>query len=65
MRTRRFISICVLLLVSILSNENIFAQKNIDVDSAVITGECQVPPGPEWINNAVMYQIYPQKTRLC
>ncbi len=30
------------------------------INSATITGEHQAPPGPEWIHNAVFYQIYPQ-----
>lgn len=28
--------------------------------SIVITGKYKVPAGPDWINNAVFYQIYPQ-----
>jgi maltose alpha-D-glucosyltransferase/alpha-amylase len=28
--------------------------------TAVITGECKKPSGPEWLHKAVMYQIYPQ-----
>lgn len=27
---------------------------------ATITGHYEVPPGPDWIHNAVFYQIYPQ-----
>lgn len=30
------------------------------IDSAVITGKVQIPPGPEWLHTAVFYQIYPQ-----
>ncbi|HEX2583720.1 MAG TPA: alpha-amylase family glycosyl hydrolase [Steroidobacteraceae bacterium] len=29
-------------------------------DEIRITGQYKVPAGPEWINNAVFYQIYPQ-----
>jgi glycosidase len=30
------------------------------IDSAEITGKVAVPPGPEYLHNAVFYQIYPQ-----
>ena len=30
------------------------------IESATLTGKNQPPPGPEWIHNAVFYQIYPQ-----
>jgi len=30
------------------------------INSAEITGQCPVPPGPAWLHNAVFYQIYPQ-----
>ncbi len=33
---------------------------NISIDSAVITGEVQIPPCPDWLHDAVFYQIYPQ-----
>jgi maltose alpha-D-glucosyltransferase/alpha-amylase len=29
-------------------------------DPAVITGDVQIPPGPDYLHNAVFYQIYPQ-----
>jgi Glycosidases len=31
-----------------------------DVTSATITGKYTIPPGPEWLHDAVFYQIYPQ-----
>ncbi len=32
----------------------------ISIDSARITGSVQVPPCPEYLHDAVFYQIYPQ-----
>ncbi|MEO0293671.1 MAG: alpha-amylase family glycosyl hydrolase [candidate division WOR-3 bacterium] len=32
----------------------------LSIDSAEITGEYKIPPCPEWVHNAVFYQIYPQ-----
>ena len=34
--------------------------EEISIDSAVITGVVQIPPGPEYLHRAVFYQIYPQ-----
>ena len=39
---------------------NIRAQQSIAIDSAVITGKYKIPNCPDWLNNAVFYQIYPQ-----
>ncbi len=39
---------------------NIRAQQSITIDSAVITGKYKIPNCPDWLNNAVFYQIYPQ-----
>ena len=36
------------------------APGEISIDSARITGAVQVPPGPEYLHDAVFYQIYPQ-----
>jgi len=36
------------------------ASDEFNIDSAKITGEVIVPPGPEYLHNAVFYQIYPQ-----
>ncbi len=33
---------------------------SLSIDSAVITGKAEVPPGPEYLHHAVFYQIYPQ-----
>ncbi|MBN1397779.1 MAG: glycosylase [Bacteroidetes bacterium] len=43
------IGICILIFCT-----SVLGQK------AEITGLCTVPDGPEWIHNAVFYQIYPQ-----
>lgn len=37
-----------------------FALPIYGINKAVITGVDTPPPGPEWIQNAVFYQIYPQ-----
>jgi maltose alpha-D-glucosyltransferase/alpha-amylase len=31
-----------------------------EINSAEINGRCVAPPGPEWLSEAVFYQIYPQ-----
>ncbi|MFC2137263.1 alpha-amylase family glycosyl hydrolase [Bacteroidota bacterium] len=36
------------------------AQNNTELQEIIITGEYTIPSGPDWINNAVIYQIYPQ-----
>ena len=47
--------ICVLFLITIIN-----AQENKNLQLIEITGEYTIPDGPEWIHNAVIYQIYPQ-----
>ncbi|MEJ2543628.1 MAG: alpha-amylase family glycosyl hydrolase [Calditrichaceae bacterium] len=39
---------------------NVCSQEKLSIDSGVITGEYKIPDCPEWLNTAVMYQIYPQ-----
>lgn len=36
------------------------ASETLSIESAVITGEYKIPAGPQWLSNAVFYQIYPQ-----
>ena len=51
----------ILSFVVILSEtENLNAQKKMSFDSAEITGKYTIPDCPQWLNNAVFYQIYPQ-----
>jgi glycosidase len=50
----------LLVLFFIISFNYNYAQENLSIDSAVITGQCKKPDCPEWVNNAVFYQIYPQ-----
>ena len=57
MKRKFFIPI---ILLQFLLIGNIKAQKNFSIDSAFITGKYTIPHCPEWINNAVFYQIYPQ-----
>ena len=55
----RFIYLALAFLSFVISG-NMIAQENLSIDSAVITGECKIPECPQWLNNAVFYQIYPQ-----
>ena len=50
----------LLISLSIGSLLTVNAQDIFSIDSAVITGEYNVPDCPAWLNNAVFYQIYPQ-----
>jgi glycosidase len=50
----------LLIFFLIISFNNYYAQENLSIDSAVITGECKIPDCPKWLSNAVFYQIYPQ-----
>jgi maltose alpha-D-glucosyltransferase/alpha-amylase len=36
------------------------AQEKLSIDSGTITGKATIPDCPDWLNNAVFYQIYPQ-----
>ncbi|MBN1782914.1 glycosylase [bacterium] len=38
----------------------VIALEPVDIESGTITGKVIVPPGPEYLHNAVFYQIYPQ-----
>ena len=60
MRKKIFFKIYLLLFLSSFITHNIYAQNEIDIDSAVITGDYAIPPGPQWLHDAVFYQIYPQ-----
>lgn len=50
----------IAILLSLVIISSIKAQETLSIDSAVITGECKIPECPKWLNNAVIYQIYPQ-----
>ena len=50
------IFIAAIVLAFLLSN---CAQKTQETEMK-ITGECTVPAAPDWVHNAVFYQIYPQ-----
>ena len=54
-----FLFISIVFLSAGINNSS-FAQEKINIDSAVITGEYEIPNCPAWLNNAVFYQIYPQ-----
>lgn len=53
------LSLIAILLLSFMMT-NAVADENYSVDSATITGKYKIPECPEWLNKAVMYQIYPQ-----
>jgi glycosidase len=54
-RLEKCIPVLVLLMTGAMS-----AKTGFPVDSAEITGNAAVPPGPAYLHNAVFYQIYPQ-----
>jgi len=49
----------ILLLILFLSAIEL-CQAQFTTDNAVITGKTVKPKGPEWMHNAVFYEIYPQ-----
>ncbi len=48
------------LLYRFVGPQKVYAQDSISIESGVITGEYTIPDCPEWLHNAVFYQIYPQ-----
>ncbi|MBN2426386.1 MAG: hypothetical protein JXR46_04330 [Calditrichaceae bacterium] len=55
----------IIIVVLFLSGINIFdyclrAQNAFSITSAEITGKYTIPNCPQWLNHAVIYQIYPQ-----
>jgi len=53
-------SICILLLLTISFLINSLSAQETSSGAVNITGKYVIPKGPNWINNAVFYQIYPQ-----
>ena len=51
-------ALCIILFFTFINL--VYAQPIFSIDSAVITGKYTIPNCPEWLNNAVFYQIYPQ-----
>jgi glycosidase len=54
------LKIIFLIIVCLAFNVELFSQEKVSIDSGIITGEYSIPECPEWLNNAVFYQIYPQ-----
>ncbi len=54
------LNILVTIALFLIAIVNTSAQQSIAIDSAVITGKYKIPNCPDWLNNAVFYQIYPQ-----
>ncbi|MBN1302393.1 MAG: hypothetical protein JW995_14345 [Melioribacteraceae bacterium] len=60
MKSEKICLIILLILLSILNVSETISQESYSVNSAVITGEYTKPDCPEWLHDAVFYQIYPQ-----
>jgi len=62
MKHKYFISVIIIffLVYRFVGSQNIYAQDSISIESGVITGEYTIPDCPEWLHDAVFYQIYPQ-----
>jgi len=62
MKHKYFICLVIILFLfcGIDGQQNANAQEAISIESGLITGECKIPDCPDWLNNAVFYQIYPQ-----
>ncbi len=58
MKMKKIVLILLISVVSLLKN-GLSAQETAP-DEAIITGKYVIPAGPQWVNNAVFYQIYPQ-----
>ena len=56
---RRMVTLILTLMLIVGCSEDKSAV-DISIDSAEITKQTIMPPGPEWLHNAVFYQIYPQ-----
>jgi len=54
MKPKKILFALSILLVAALGSNPVFA------DPVVITGDVEIPPGPEYLHRAVFYQIYPQ-----
>lgn len=55
MNTNRIVRLILIMGISAFA-----AAEQLSIDSAEITGEATVPPGPAYLHDAVFYQIYPQ-----
>jgi glycosidase len=55
-----FIKSSIILLLIFIATNEIHSEEKLSIDSAVITGKYTIPNCPEWLNQAVLYQIYPQ-----
>jgi hypothetical protein len=63
----RFLDASVLVLATVLAGSVPVAARaqgpaggELSIDSARITGQVEIPPGPEYLGDAVFYQVYPQ-----
>lgn len=62
MKAEQKILIAIFLVITLCSliPTSLNAQENLSINTAVITGKYEIPNCPEYLNNAVFYQIYPQ-----
>lgn len=62
MKHKYFISVIIIffLVYGFVGTQDVYAQDSISIESGVITGEYTIPDCPEWLHDAVFYQIYPQ-----
>ena len=61
MKLKHLIISSILLPIALVEGQaQVPIRETISIDSAVITGEYMIPDCPEWLNQAVFYQIYPQ-----
>jgi glycosidase len=56
----RIISIFLVFFLILMFGCGGYVERTLSIDSAVITGEYNVPECPDWLHTAVFYQIYPQ-----
>jgi|GEM_PF-5797332 hypothetical protein len=61
MKAEQKILIAIFLVITLCSliPTSLNAQENLSINTAVITGKYEIPNCPEYLNNAVFYQIYP------
>ena len=56
-----FFTIFIILLISVCQAfQSEMTKEKLTITSGEITGKFTIPPGPEYLHNAVFYQIYPQ-----
>lgn len=57
---RGFIGLLIVCAVCFVVFSQVCPAEGVDISGGVITGQCRRPTGPEYLAQAVFYQIYPQ-----